>query len=65
MDQNLFSQILDSIKMVIGILLLAVGFWYNQNQFLMILGGFLMFVSGIEINIGKVKIKSPSRKGKR
>ncbi|MFH2023788.1 MAG: hypothetical protein ABIJ10_05755 [Candidatus Micrarchaeota archaeon] len=63
MKKQNFNKILDSIKMLVGILLLVYGFFEQQNQFLMILGGFLIAVSGIEISFGKTgKIKSPSKK---
>ena len=63
MHKQTFSQTLDAIKMIAGILLLGWGFYPEQNQFLMVMGLFLMAVSGIELRFGNLaRGKAPSKK---
>ncbi len=62
LDKKSFGQVLDSIKLIIGVILLGYGFYNNSNQFLMGLGGLLIAISGIEIKVGKLNLNSPSRK---
>jgi hypothetical protein len=48
--------------MLAGLVLLGTGFYLQQNQFLMLLGGFLVAISGVEIKVGKLGLNAPSKR---
>jgi hypothetical protein len=65
MDKKTFAQILDSLKLLIGLILLCWGAFDKQNQFLMTLGGTIIAIAGVEVRIGALGLNSPTKKGKK